>query len=63
MPGVAEVLTPPSIVAAIAAGYRPLVHPSAVGGSSPGADGPPRVRVHPAGPNQACAALNLRLHG
>jgi len=32
-PTVAEVLTPPSIVAAIAAGYRPLVHPSAV---SPG---------------------------
>jgi hypothetical protein len=24
-----EVLTPPSIVAAIAAGYRPLVHPTA----------------------------------
>jgi hypothetical protein len=27
-----EVLTPPSIVAAIAAGYRPLVHPSALAG-------------------------------
>jgi hypothetical protein len=30
-----EVLTPPSIVAAIAAGYRPLVHPSALTGSPP----------------------------
>ena len=30
-----EVLTPPSIVAAITAGYRPLVHPSGVAGSPP----------------------------
>ncbi|HEV2451321.1 MAG TPA: hypothetical protein VGS62_05300 [Streptosporangiaceae bacterium] len=45
VPRVAEVLTPPSIVAAIAAGYRPLVHPSAVDG----AEGPLGVRVHPAG--------------
>jgi hypothetical protein len=30
LPGVVEVLTPPSIVAALTAGYRPLVHPSAV---------------------------------
>jgi len=29
--GRVEVLTPPSIVAAITAGYRPLVHPSALG--------------------------------
>src|SRR5262249_33079094 len=28
--GPVEVLTPPSTVAAIAAGYRPLVHPSAL---------------------------------
>ena len=27
-----ELLTPPAIVATIAAGYRPLVHPSAIGG-------------------------------
>jgi hypothetical protein len=32
--GTVEVLTPPSIVAAIAAGYRPLVHPSAQPGTS-----------------------------
>jgi hypothetical protein len=30
--GTAEVLTPPSVVAAIAAGYRPLVHPTALSG-------------------------------
>jgi hypothetical protein len=30
LPAVVEVLTPPSTVAAIAAGYRPLIHPSAV---------------------------------
>jgi hypothetical protein len=34
VPGVVDVLTPPSIVAAIAAGYRPLVHPSALTGSA-----------------------------
>jgi hypothetical protein len=43
----AEVLTPPSIVAAIEAGYRPMVHPSALAG--PGAPAglrrqPPRAR-------------------
>jgi hypothetical protein len=36
VPEVVEVLTPPSTVAAIAAGYRPLVHPSAL---PPGAAG------------------------
>ena len=35
VPGMAEVLTPPSTVAAIAAGYRPLVHPSALAQFSP----------------------------
>jgi hypothetical protein len=34
--GGVEVLTPPSIVAAIAAGYRPLVHPTAGEGELPG---------------------------
>lgn len=43
LPAVAEVLTPPSTVAAIAAGYRPLVHPTALTG--PG-EGPLRVRAH-----------------
>jgi hypothetical protein len=38
-----EVLTPPSTVAAIAAGYRPLVHPSAVADATP----PAGIRVHP----------------
>jgi len=36
--GDVEVLTPPSIVAAIRAGYRPIVHPSAVA---------PGCRAHP----------------
>jgi hypothetical protein len=31
--GLVEVLTPPSIVAAIAAGYRPLIHPTALLGA------------------------------
>jgi hypothetical protein len=35
LPGRAEVLTPPSTVAAIAAGYRPLVHPSALSAGAP----------------------------
>ena len=39
--GVVEMLTPPSIAAAIAAGYRPLVHPTALAGGAP--DG---VRAH-----------------
>jgi hypothetical protein len=34
--GMCEVLTPPSIVAAIAAGYRPMVHPSALAGAGAG---------------------------
>jgi hypothetical protein len=38
--GPVEVLTPPSIVAAITAGYPPLVHHSALMG-----DGPPGVRI------------------
>jgi hypothetical protein len=45
-PGPAELLTPPSIVAAIRAGYRPLVHPTAL--ARPGRAGgtPPGVRGH-----------------
>jgi hypothetical protein len=35
------VLTPPSMVAAIAAGYRPMVHPSALAGATDG------LRAHP----------------
>ena len=38
--GPLEVLTPPSIVAAITAGYQPLVHPSALKG-----DPPPGIRI------------------
>jgi hypothetical protein len=44
VPGEVEVLTPPSSVAAIAAGYRPLVHPSALAGPVP--DGASSVRAH-----------------
>jgi hypothetical protein len=40
-----EVLTPPSIVAAIAAGYRPMVHPSALDGA--GAVRPAGLRPQP----------------
>jgi hypothetical protein len=51
--GPAEVLTPPSIVAAITAGYRPLVHPSAVASSAPAGLSPARagarVRTHMTG--------------
>jgi hypothetical protein len=47
-----EVLTPPSIVAAITAGYRPLVHPSALASSPPVGLSPAqveaRVRLHTA---------------
>jgi hypothetical protein len=51
--GRVEVLTPPSIVATITAGYRPLVHPSALAGSalaglSPAQAGA-RVRTHVTG--------------
>jgi hypothetical protein len=48
--GRVEVLTPPSIVAAIMAGYRPLVHPSAMASSPPAGLSPAqaeaRVRIH-----------------
>jgi hypothetical protein len=51
--GRAEVLTPPSIVAAITAGYRPLVHPSALASSAQAglssAQAAARVRTHVAG--------------
>src|SRR5262249_56761611 len=51
--GRVEVLTPPSIVAAITAGYRPLVHPSALAGSPPACPSPARagarVRTHVTG--------------
>ena len=54
--GPVEVLTPPAIIAAIAAGYQPMVHPTASPESSP-ADGmpppaggmPAQVRFHNAG--------------
>jgi hypothetical protein len=45
--GVIEVLTPPSIVSAIAAGYRPLVHPSALAGSAGAVNGLLRVHTYP----------------
>jgi hypothetical protein len=48
--GRVEVLTPPSIVAAITAGYRPLVHPSAL--ASP----------RPAGLSPALAGVRVRTH-
>ena len=52
-PGVVEVLTPPSTVAAIAAGYRPLVHPTAL---APAGEVPPGLRAHgPARPAPARA--------
>jgi hypothetical protein len=51
--GWVEVLTPPSIVAAITAGYRPLVHPSALAGSAlaglAAAQAGARVRTHVTG--------------
>jgi hypothetical protein len=47
-----EVLTPPSIVAAIGAGYQPLVHPSALAGFSRAGTAPPHVRVLPATPGR-----------
>jgi hypothetical protein len=46
LPGMVEVLTPPSIVAAIAAGYRPLVHPSALTASSQAGGAAPGLRAH-----------------
>ena len=47
VPGMVEVLTPPSTVAAIAAGYRPLVHPSALTAPPLGAQVPRGVRAYP----------------
>jgi hypothetical protein len=41
-----KVLTPPSIVAALAAGYRPLVHPSALTALARAGRIPPGIRVH-----------------
>jgi len=45
-PGAVEVLTPPSTVAAIAAGYRPLVHPSALTAASLTGQAPSGVRAY-----------------
>jgi hypothetical protein len=45
-PGPVEVLTPPSTVAAIAAGYRPLVHPSALTAPSLADRATPGVRAY-----------------
>src|SRR5215470_18338790 len=44
--GLVEVLTPPSTVAAIAAGYRPLVHPSALTAPSLAGRVPRGVRAY-----------------
>ena len=44
--GAVEVLTPASTVAAIAAGYRPIVHPSALAESALAKRTPPSVRAH-----------------
>jgi hypothetical protein len=52
LPGTVEVLTPPATVAAITAGYRPLVHPSALagsraaGGAAAASAAHPGIRVH-----------------
>jgi hypothetical protein len=61
-PDAVEVLTPPSIVAAIAAGYRPLVHPTALAGSAPvGAWAPGSyLRVHPVEPPTAAGPPRRR---
>ena len=45
-PGPVELLTPPSIVAAITAGYQPLVHPTALAKPSLAGGTPPGVRAH-----------------
>ena len=42
--GPVEVLTPPAIIAAIAAGYQPMVHPTALPASPPAGGMPPHVR-------------------
>jgi hypothetical protein len=41
-----EVLTPPSTVAAIAAGYRPLVHPSVLTAAPLAGQAPSGVRAY-----------------
>ena len=46
LPETVEVLTPRPTVAAIAAGYRPLVHPSALTGLPPAGGTSPCVRAH-----------------
>jgi hypothetical protein len=46
-PGAAGVLTPPSAVAAIAAGYRPLVDPTALTRPPLAGRAPAGVRAHP----------------
>ena len=46
VPAMVEVLTPPSTVAAIAAGYRPLVHPSALTAPARGGQAPRGVRAY-----------------
>ncbi len=46
LPTMVAVLTPPSAVAAIAAGDRPLVHPTALAGSPPHGGAPGGVRGH-----------------
>jgi hypothetical protein len=59
IPAGAEVLTPPSIVAAITAGYRPQVHPSALAGAgppSPGAEARVRVQDHRGQPGDGSVA-------
>jgi hypothetical protein len=43
--GPVEVLTPPAIIAAIAAGYRPMVHPTASPGSPTAGGMPPQVHA------------------
>jgi hypothetical protein len=50
VPGAVEVLTPPSAVAAIAAGYRPRVHPTAL---APAGEPPPGIRAHAPVPSPA----------
>jgi hypothetical protein len=42
--GPVEVLTPPAIIAAIAVGYQPMVHPTALPASPPAGGMPPHVR-------------------
>jgi hypothetical protein len=44
-PGPVELLTPPSIVAAITAGYQPLVHPTALAKPPLAGGTPPGVRA------------------